>query len=49
MAWLSIRRVPLWSFTRLRACAIIWLVRNQSAFTSDGALEMSAILVSLSR
>ena len=49
MAWLSMRREPVIWFTRARACAVIWLVRNQSCGTSEGALLMIAILVSLSR
>jgi hypothetical protein len=49
MAWLSIRREPASLFTRARASAFISLVRNQSWTMSDGAPEMSATLVSLSR
>jgi hypothetical protein len=49
MAWANIRRDPASLFTLSRAAAAIELVRNQSAGTSDGADEISDILVSLSR
>jgi hypothetical protein len=49
IAWLRRRRPPRRAFTVARAFAIISLVRNQSASTSEGALLISATLVSLSR
>jgi hypothetical protein len=49
IACASMRSVPALAFTRLRASAICRLVRNQSSGSSDGADEISAILVSLSR
>ena len=41
--------MPASAFTFARAAATIGFVRNQSSLTSDGALETSAIFVSLSR
>ena len=43
------RRDPASRLILSRACAFISLVRNQSARTSDGAPEISATFVSLSR
>jgi hypothetical protein len=43
------RREPASSLIFLRASAICSLVRNQSCSISDGAEEISEILVSLSR
>ena len=45
----SMRREPAALFTLSRAWAIISLVRNQSWGISEGALEIRATLVSLSR
>ncbi len=49
MAWLMTRPVPAASLIFLRALNFISLVRNQSVGSSDGAPEISATLVSLSR
>ncbi len=49
MMWEKRRRAPASLFTLSRAAAICSFVRNQSCGMSDGAEEMSAILVSLSR
>ena len=49
IAWVIIRFEPALLFTFALASAICRLVRNQSSGVSDGAEEISAILVSLSR
>ena len=49
MACAIMRLEPASLLTFSRAAIVISLVRNQSCGTSEGALEIRAILVSLSR